>query len=282
MSEVKTVLKKTITVLGLLSILMAKTMKAMMKKTKHTWDRLPEQFKRLSIPVALLIVSFILTRHLLIPSDFGKFGHYRASAVDEIIAQDIKYIGHTACEDCHDDVMEAIGHSYHRNVMCEVCHGPAAAHIEDPSGNQLPAPRERGYCPLCHEYLPSRPTGFPQIVSESHNPMRACVSCHNPHDPKPPSPPKECEACHAEIARTKALSHHAYIPCIKCHETPEEHKVSPREYRPKTPTSRDFCGGCHAEDAPSAKDVSKIDMATHGERYICWQCHYPHLPEAAR
>ncbi len=24
-----------------------------------------------------------------------------------------------------------------------------------------------------------------------------------------------------------------------------------------------------------------IDVDTHGGRYLCWQCHYPHLPEGA-
>jgi len=23
--------------------------------------------------------------------------------------------------------------------------------------------------------------------------------------------------------------------------------------------------------------VPTVDMATHGEKYVCWQCHYPHM-----
>jgi len=250
-----------------------------MEKAFHTWKKIPDQIKRLLIPVVAIIAGFIVMRNLLVPSDFGKYGHYRASAIKEIISQEIKYSGHLICGDCHDDVAEERDKSYHKMVECEACHGPAAAHTEDPDGNQLAAPVGRGYCPLCHEYLPSRPTGFPQIVSESHNPMKACISCHDPHDPRPPSVPKECEACHAEIARTKALSHHVYLECIRCHETPEEHKITPRDYRPEIPMTREFCGECHAEDVPGQKGVPRVDMATHGERYVCWQCHYPHLPE---
>lgn len=250
-----------------------------MNKAKSVWKMLPDQVKRLLIPFGIVIAGFILMRHLLVPADYGKYGPYRASAVDEIASQPIKYSGHDVCEDCHDDVVAKKKMSYHLDVACEVCHGPAAAHTQDPDGNQLPAPRGRGYCPLCHEYLPSRPTGFPQIVSEAHNPMKACISCHDPHDPKPPYVPKECEACHAEIARTKALSHHVYVPCTRCHKTPEEHKVRPRDYRSEKPTAREFCGVCHAENAPSAKGIPRISMTTHGERYVCWQCHYPHLPE---
>ncbi|MCP2618983.1 hypothetical protein NLC82_06145, partial [Candidatus Aminicenantes bacterium AC-335-A11] len=250
-----------------------------MRKVKLLWNRIPDQLKRLLIPVILVIGLFIAMRHLFVPSDFGKYGHYRASAVEEVASKEIKYSGHRVCEECHDDIVEIKKNSYHRNVACEVCHGPAAAHTQDPEGNQLLAPTGRGYCPLCHEYLPSRPTGFPQIVSESHNPMRACISCHDPHDPKPPTVPKECEACHADIARAKALSHHVYLSCTQCHETPPEHKVRPREFRPKKPNNREFCGTCHSKDAPSPKEIPRVDMATHGERYMCWQCHYPHLPE---
>lgn len=249
-------------------------------RMKALWDKIPDQVRRLSLPVVILIVGFIVMRHFLVPSDFGKFGHYRASAIGEIVSQEIKYGGHKVCEDCHDDVVEVKDRSYHRGLECEVCHGPAAGHSQDPDGNQLLAPKGRGYCPLCHEYLPSRPTGFPQIVSESHNPMRACATCHDPHDPKPPSVPKECKACHAEIARTKALSHHVYLTCTRCHETPEKHKIQPRSYRPKKPITRELCGECHAENASSPKGVPRINMATHNEKYVCWQCHYPHLPEA--
>ena len=43
--------------------------------------------------------------------------------------------------------------------------------------------------------------------------------------------------------------------------------------------ARAFCGQCHAPDAKSDKEIPRVDMATHGERYVCWQCHYPHMPE---
>ncbi|NIP28034.1 MAG: hypothetical protein GWN67_26330, partial [Phycisphaerae bacterium] len=190
------------------------------------------------------------------------------------------YAGREICSDCHDDIVDTKYEGFHQNVACEVCHGPAAEHTDDPFAAQLEAPRGRGYCPLCHEYLPSRPTGFPQIVAASHNPMKPCISCHEPHNPEPPTTPKECEACHATIARTKSLSHHVYVPCTRCHKTPDEHKINPREVLPEKPASREFCGGCHAEDADSEKGIPRVNLETHETRYVCWQCHYPHLPEA--
>ena len=245
---------------------------------KSFWNNLPEQIKRLSIIFVILLAIFIIVNNILVPEDFGLYGHYRASALEEIISQKIQYAGHEVCYDCHDDVVETKQSGYHKKVSCEVCHGPAAAHTEDEEV-ELKAPRERGYCPICHEYLPSRPTGFPQIIAASHNPMKACISCHDPHDPVPPETPRECEACHAEIASTKSLSKHVYIPCIRCHQTPEEHKISPRKIIPSKPANREFCGGCHGIDASSDEEIPRIDLQTHEENYDCWQCHYPHLPE---
>ena len=244
------------------------------------WNKIPEQIKRLSVLLILIISLLVTVRHILIPPDFGKYGHYRATAVEEIIAQGMNYAGHEICLDCHDEEVDIKNKGFHKNVSCEVCHGPAAAHVEDEESIELRVPRERGYCPLCHEYLPSRPTGFPQIIAASHNQLKACITCHDPHDPKPPETPKECEACHANISRTKSLSHHVDVPCTRCHETPEEHKVNPRQVLPSKPSTRELCGGCHAKDAMSPKGIPRVDIATHEERYVCWQCHYPHLPEA--
>ena len=70
-----------------------------------------------------------------------------------------------------------------------------------------------------------------------------------------------------------------YIPCTRCHQAPEEHKIQPREYPAGKPMTREFCGECHSEDAVSEKGIPRIDITTHEERYVCWQCHYPHLPE---
>ncbi len=250
------------------------------RRLRERWQRFPEQVKRLTVLLAVVVFALVTARTMLVPADFGKYGHYRASAVDEIVAQPIQYAGHEICTECHDDVAETKAAGFHKNVGCEVCHGPAAAHTEDVEAVQLLAPRGREGCPLCHEYLPSRPTGFPQIVSASHNPVKPCIGCHEAHDPKPPETPKECSACHATIARSKAISHHAYVACTRCHEAPDQHKLDPRSFRPSKPDGREFCAGCHDDGASGKEGIPQIDQASHEERYVCWQCHYPHLPEA--
>jgi len=246
---------------------------------KSAWERFPDQLKRLFVIIAFLLAILITARGILIPKDFGEYGHFRASAVEEVISQGIQYAGHQACNECHDDVVELKSTGYHRDVNCEVCHGPGNEHIDDPDVITPEAPRGRGYCPFCHEYLPARPTGFPQIVSTSHNPLKPCISCHDPHNPVPKETPKNCSGCHAEIANSKSISHHVNIECTHCHISPEEHKIEPRLNLPSKPASRAFCGECHSKDAESEKGIPRVDLQSHGEAYVCWQCHYPHLPE---
>jgi len=63
---------------------------------------------------------------MMVPESFGKYGHYRANAVDDVMNLDIAYAGFEACADCHDDVVETKAGSRHAGVACESCHGPAA------------------------------------------------------------------------------------------------------------------------------------------------------------
>lgn len=240
---------------------------------------MPQQVSRLLIVFVLLTGGLVVARRVFWPATFGERGHYRAAAVTTVTAQPIRYAGREACATCHTEIAAAHSQARHQTVACEVCHGPGAAHTEAPTENLLPAPRQRGYCPLCHGYDPSRPTGFPQIDPVTHNPMKPCITCHNPHQPEPPHTPEECSACHGEIARTKAVSRHALLACTQCHQTPVQHKVTPRMVRPDKPRTREFCGGCHAQEAHSPAEIPRVQMATHGGRYLCWQCHYPHLPE---
>lgn len=228
---------------------------------------------------ALFGVALVTARHFLVPKTFGDIGHYRAAAIPQASERPIKYAGREACADCHSDVIEAHSQGRHQFVGCETCHGPAAAHAGNPTEVKPRIPRERDFCLRCHAYDPSRPTGFAQIDPTSHNPGKGCVTCHVPHAPAPPSAPTSCAACHGEIARTKAASRHASIPCTRCHEVPDQHKDTPRTVPATKPTTREFCGGCHAKDTKTVSDAPRIDMSQHNQRFLCQQCHYPHSPE---
>jgi DnaJ-class molecular chaperone len=245
---------------------------------------MPQQLKRLLVVFAILIAGLLAARRFLVPETFGALGHYRAAAIDTVAGLPIRYVGAAACNECHDDVVAEKARSRHAAVACEVCHGAAAKHAQDPDSEMPPAPRERDRCPLCHGYNPSRPTGFPQIDPQTHNPADPCITCHEPHQPVTPHTPQECSACHGQVARTKALSAHAPLACTRCHEVPEEHKINPRLVGATKPRDRQMCGQCHAKDTARPPDIAKavprIGMNSHGGGQVCWQCHYPHHPEA--
>lgn len=247
--------------------------------------KVPEQVGRLVIFNGVLIGAALVARFVVIPKSLIESDVHQAAAIMRQSAIPVKFAGATACADCHSDVAEKKAASFHRNLSCEGCHGAAAAHAEDPSSGTPTIARDRKLCPTCHEYDRSRPTGFAQVNATAHNPLKACVSCHNPHDPTPPSVPKECSACHAQIERTKSLSRHALLECTTCHEATPAHRSSPRTAPPGKPRTREFCGQCHGAGATLAKapvEAPRIDLASHGGRNLCWECHYPHLPEGPR
>ena len=246
---------------------------------KDLLKRVPDALLRLVFMFAVVIVGTIVVVKVIIPPHMKDVAIQHAETIRVENAKPIQFAGAVACTECHDELVAQKRKGYHRDLSCETCHGPAAAHTQDPDNVKPPAPRDRKFCPVCHTFNPSRPRGFPMINPVAHNPMKACITCHNPHDPKPPTVPRECAACHGEIARTLSVSHHVQLKCTTCHTAPARHRVSPRSVKPTKPVSRDFCGKCHAKDS-AHKGAPKVDLAVHGAKYVCWQCHYPHLPEA--
>jgi hypothetical protein len=239
--------------------------------------KIPEQVQRLGVVVGALLVVVVVGRFVLIPRALVAADLHQQGTIERELARPVKLAGSATCQGCHEDVGGKKQKGWHRNLACEGCHAPAAKHAEDPGAAKPEINRERKGCPQCHAYDPSRPTGFPQINPTAHNPRVACVKCHDPHDPVPPHVPKQCAACHAQIERTKSVSSHALLECTTCHKAPEQHRIAPRSALPSKPDSREFCAQCHGKGAPT-KEAPKVDLATHGGAYMCWQCHYPHLP----
>ncbi len=245
---------------------------------KNFLNNIPDQVSRLVLVFAALIIFVLIIKTWIIPPELKETGIYRTSAIETELAKPVHYAGSGNCADCHNDISEVKSSGYHYSLSCESCHGPGMEHSEDPEEITPSAPRKREFCSHCHTYNLSRPSGFPQINPIAHNPLDACIECHDPHNPEPPEVPQECSACHTQIARTKSFSSHVKLDCIDCHNAPEEHKINPRLIKPTKPITRKFCGQCHSKNS-SYRGTLKINMVTHGENYLCWQCHYPHMPE---
>ena len=146
--------------------------------------RSSEHLLRVVLVLVLGLAAFLLIRRLIVPADFGKYGHFRPAALDDIRARPIKFAGHEACEACHTDVAEEKSKGKHAGVRCEACHGPLAGHAEDP-GSVIPQlPDTAVLCARCHEANVAKPKSFPQVITKDHSAGMACKTCHQPHTPK--------------------------------------------------------------------------------------------------
>jgi hypothetical protein len=139
---------------------------------------------RMAVLLGMGLVAFLLIRHAIVPKSFGQYGHYRGAVLDEIRARPVSFAGKQTCEMCHTDVADVKNKGVHAGVACEACHGPSAAHTEDPSGHPAVKPDPAVLCVRCHEANPSKPKGFPQVVSKDHAGEVSCATCHQPHSPK--------------------------------------------------------------------------------------------------
>jgi len=142
-----------------------------------------EHLIRPALVALVLALAFLGVRALLVPDDFGKYGFFRAGALDDVRAQQPRFAGRQACAECHDDVVEARSAHAHEGVGCEACHGALAAHAADPTEMIPERPDPADLCLRCHGYSAYRPADFPQVVAEDHAMDEPCNACHEPHAP---------------------------------------------------------------------------------------------------
>lgn len=149
------------------------------------------------------------------------------------------------CFACHSTGPLSVGRDeevipHELGVRCEVCHGPAAAHVKDPAHNplrtpaQLAAPAISRFCGQCHrtdsesgEELkdlrdPRNAKDQPLRLAASACFLRSngrlnCVTCHDPHrqlDQNASSYDAGCKICHAGKVHRQPVSGQA---CVSCH-----------------------------------------------------------------
>src|SRR5688572_21455753 len=133
-----------------------------------------EHLLRLAALFAVGVALFLGLRWVLVPSDYGRLGPYRASALAANQARPIVYAGQLACVDCHSDVAEMRKTNAHERIGCESCHGPLAAHAADPANAAIrPDPAARVQCvmsPTSRSREASRPSTLPSTPSRDRAP----------------------------------------------------------------------------------------------------------------
>lgn len=137
-------------------------------------------------PAIVLLAAlgvFLVVRSAFIPKAFGKYGHYNPAALDVIRQRPISYAGQEQCVLCHEDEGKTRAGGRHAHVACEACHGPLAAHADDPSAHKPRLPDVANLCRRCHEKDAAKPPRFPQVESVKHSGGALCSTCHDPHNP---------------------------------------------------------------------------------------------------
>lgn len=141
-----------------------------------------EHLLRLAALFGAGTLVFVVAQAVLVPADFGKYGHYRAGALDAVAARPLVHAGERACAECHEEVVTARAPGRHAAVRCESCHGPLAAHARGEAEAKKPDPK--ALCVRCHEKSPARPAAFPQVNAAEHAGGESCATCHQPHAPR--------------------------------------------------------------------------------------------------
>jgi len=192
------------------------------------------------------------------------------------------------CAVCHDEVAAAFQSGPHGRAMarvsadllarsCATCHGPAAAHVDDPSPENINRHPAVSACVSCH----ADRAGGMELATPGHPRNNvACLDCHasghaetrTPHMLRE-QPRKLCAGCHqveaAAFAQPFAHREGAGKPfsCITCHDVHGER----RRGRLALAGNGGVCIDCHTAKAGPF-------VYPHPPREVdgCVTCHEPH------
>ena len=146
--------------------------------------RMPPQIVRLVLLTIGIVGSYLVAQYFLTPVSFRRYGWFRGDALAELASRPTVFAGKNSCEKCHPEVFEKLLKHEHKNLSCEGCHGPVAAHVVDSeSEKEKPDKRNAVACLRCHEANPSRPKWHKQITVKEHYTVQKCIECHVAHSP---------------------------------------------------------------------------------------------------
>jgi DmsE family decaheme c-type cytochrome len=199
------------------------------------------------------------------------------------------YAGSDVCVACHSDVADHLAGTPHGSkafarlttMGCESCHGPAAAHAENPDDPALQpsmdkkTPQELSKaCQSCHS---GRQQMFWHGSVHSKRGL-SCASCHSVHSFKAEKAQLKqaneidnCLSCHKDVrAEMWKNSHHPLregkMACADCHNP--HGSTTPKMI--KAASVNDQCYSCHADKrGPFLWEHAPV-------RESCITCHTPH------
>lgn len=143
----------------------------------------------------VIVVLGFATKKLLTPHSFGIYGHYRADAIDEAAAIEMRHGTNASCLSCHRFEAQIHLSGKHSTISCEFCHGPYADHVKDGKKiGTLPVKKEREIntlCLRCHNRaIEARPGEVIKTVvmpihleEQKVKTTHLCNQCHHVHAP---------------------------------------------------------------------------------------------------
>ncbi len=187
-------------------------MMRMLAFMRDTWH-----LQILLLLIILGAAGFLALRTQMVPESYGersgRYGPYRAAALDELAAQPMVLHSDATCLECHEDVGEERTDALHKTVSCMHCHGLGREHVvqarkaaesselsvepaEEWDGDfltkvDLYVAKDRAACLVCHETIVGMPKKFMQIIVDEHlddmgaeepESRETCLECHGPHD----------------------------------------------------------------------------------------------------
>ncbi len=89
------------------------------------------------------------------------------------------------CIMCHEDINKIKMKGNHKELKCQMCHGPGTEHINNPSKKNITKPSERSFCAKCHGIgIAPASKLTKQVEVKEHNPEESkCINCHIAHNP---------------------------------------------------------------------------------------------------
>ena len=245
--------------------------------------KVPEQVARLGLVLGVLLAIVIPLRFFILPYSMFHYQPHQAAKVEREKLKPMHYAGTLTCTACHADEVNLKVASYHKTVACETCHGPSAEHASSPTGVGQTRYRPANGSFACLPRL--RPVAAQRVPADRPGDPQPAQGVHELPQSARPEAPDDAEGVLGVPRRDRPHEgglHHVLLECTACHEAPSSTRLH-RGALPTKPRPASSAGSATARTRRKLRRTPRRSTwPTHGGKYVCWQCHYPHLPEVER